>query len=76
MIRRVVTITGEVEALGDKINYFIENELIEKEYVSGVKIIENYRSAQTISSRWRHMDALHSILYSVYLCNGGLNNAI
>ena len=43
MIKRVVTITGEVEALRDKINYFIENELIEKEYVSDVKIIENYR---------------------------------
>jgi len=50
MIKRVVTITGEVEALGDKINYFIENELTEKEYVSDVKIIENYRSAQTKES--------------------------
>ena len=47
MIKRVETITGEVEALRDKINYFIENELTEKEYVSDVKIIENYRSAQT-----------------------------
>ena len=47
MIKRVETITGEVEALSDKINYFIENELTEKEYVSDVKIIENYRSAQT-----------------------------
>lgn len=33
----------------DLIN-FIENELIEKEYVSDVKIIENYRSAQTKES--------------------------
>ena len=50
MIKRVVTITGDVESLGDKINYFIRNELIEKEYVSDVKIIENYRSAQTKES--------------------------
>lgn len=47
MIKRVVTITGDIESLGDKINYFIENELIEKEYVSDVKIMENGRSEQT-----------------------------
>ena len=50
MIKRVETITGEVEALRDKINYFIENELTEKEYVSDVKIIENGRSEQTRES--------------------------
>lgn len=70
MIKRVVTITGDVEALGDKINYFIENELIEKEYVSDVKIIENYRSAQTKESylvvgggTWTH----YTVYYTAFI---------
>ena len=41
MIKRVVTITGEVEALRDKINYFIENELKESEYVIDIKYIKD-----------------------------------
>lgn len=69
MIKRVVTITGDVESLGDKINYFIGNELIEKEYVSDVKIIENYRSAQTKESylvgggTWTHQ----TIYYTAFI---------
>lgn len=69
MIKRVVTITGEVEALRDKINYFIENELTEKEYVSDVKIIENYRSAQTKESylvgggTWTH----YTVYYTAFI---------
>ena len=69
MIKRVETITGEVEALRDKINYFIENELTEKEYVSNVKIIENYRSAQTKESylvgggTWTHQ----TIYYTAFI---------
>ena len=69
MIKRVVTITDEVEALSDKINYFIENELTEKEYVSDVKIIENYRSSQTKESylvgggTWTHQ----TIYYTVFI---------
>lgn len=69
MIKRVVTITGDVESLGDKINYFIRNELIEKEYVSDVKIIENYRSAQTKESylvgggTWTHQ----TIYYTAFI---------
>lgn len=69
MINRVVTITGDVESLGDKINYFIRNELIEKEYVSDVKIIENYRSAQTKESylvgggTWTHQ----TIYYTAFI---------
>ena len=41
MIKRVVTITGEVQALGDKINYFIENELKENEYVINIKYMKD-----------------------------------
>ena len=69
MIKRLVTITGDVESLGDKINYFIRNELIEKEYVSDVKIIENYRSAQTKESylvgggTWTHQ----TIYYTAFI---------
>nr|DAS33408.1 MAG TPA: hypothetical protein [Caudoviricetes sp.] len=69
MIKRVETITGEVEVLGDKINYFIGNELTEKEYVSDVKIIENYRSAQTKESylvgggTWTH----HTVYYTAFI---------
>lgn len=69
MIKRVVTITGEVEALSDKINYFIKNELIEKEYVSDVKIIESYRSEQTKESylvgggTWTHQ----TIYYTAFI---------
>lgn len=69
MIKRVVTITGDVEALSDKINYFIENKLTEKEYVSDVKIIENYRSAQTKESylvgggTWTHQ----TIYYTAFI---------
>ena len=69
MIKRVETITGEVEALRDKITYFIENELTEKEYVSDVKIIENYRSAQTKESylvgggTWTHQ----TIYYTAFI---------
>jgi hypothetical protein len=69
MIKRVVTITGDVEALGDKINYFIENELIEKECVADVKIIENYRSTQTKESylvgggTWTHQ----TIYYTAFI---------
>lgn len=72
MIKRVVTITDEVEALSDKINYFIENELTEKEYVSDVKIIENYRSAQTKESylvgggTWTHQ----TIYYTAFIYVG------
>lgn len=69
MIKRVVAITGDVESLGDKINYFIRNELIEKEYVSDVKIIENYRSAQMKESylvgggTWTHQ----TIYYTAFI---------
>ena len=41
MIKRVVTITGDVEVLGDKINYFIKNDLKENEYVINIKYMEN-----------------------------------
>lgn len=66
MIKRVVTITGDIESLGDKINYFIENELIEKEYVSDVKIMENGRSEQTRESylvgggTWTHQTVFYT----------------
>lgn len=66
MIKRVVTITGDIESLGDKINYFIENELIEKEYVSDVKIMENGRSEQTKESylvgggTWTHQTVFYT----------------
>ena len=66
MIKRVVTITGDIESLGDKINYFIENELIEKEYVSDVKIMENVRSEQTRESylvgggTWTHQTVFYT----------------
>ena len=69
MIKRVVTITGEADVLRDKINYFIENELTEKEYVSDVKIIENYRSAHTKESylvgggTWTH----YTIYYTAFI---------
>ena len=43
MINRVVTITGDIEALGDKINYFIKNDLKENEYVINIKYMENGR---------------------------------
>lgn len=66
MIKRVVTITGDIESLGDKINYFIENELIEKEYVSDVKIMENGRSEQMRESylvgggTWTHQTVFYT----------------
>ena len=41
MIKRVETITGEVEALRDKINYFIENELKENEYVIDINYMRD-----------------------------------
>lgn len=41
MIKRVETITGEVEALRDKINYFISNDLKENEYVIDIKYIKD-----------------------------------
>lgn len=41
MIKRVVTITGEVEALRDKINYFISNYLRENEYVIDINYIKD-----------------------------------
>lgn len=41
MIKRVVTITGEVESLVDAINNFISNELKENEYVIDIKYIKN-----------------------------------
>lgn len=69
MIKRVVTMTGDVESLGDKINYFIGNELIENEYVSDVKIIESYRSEQTKESylvgggTWTHQ----TIYYTAFI---------
>lgn len=47
MIKRVVTITSELETLGAKINNFISNELNENECVIDVKILENGRSEQT-----------------------------
>lgn len=69
MIKRVVTITGDVESLGDKINYFIENELIEKECVADVKIIESYRRKETRESylvgggTWTHQ----TIYYTAFI---------
>ena len=72
MIKRVVTITGDVESLGDKINYFIENELIEKECVADVKIIESYRSEETRESylvgrgSWTHQ----TVYYTAYIYVG------
>lgn len=69
MIKRVVTITGEVEALGDKINDFISNKLNKDEYVKDVKIIENYRSAQTKESylvgggTWTH----YTVYYTAFI---------
>lgn len=69
MIKRVVTITGDVEVLGDKINYFIKNDLKENEYVSDVKIIESYRSEQTKESylvgggTWTHQ----TIYYTAFI---------
>lgn len=69
MIKRVVTITGDVEVLGDKINYFIKNDLKENEYVSDVKIIESYRSKQTKESylvgggTWTHQ----TIYYTAFI---------
>lgn len=69
MIKKVVTITGDVETLGDKINYFIKNELIEKECVSDVKIIESYRREQTKESylvgggTWTHQ----TIYYTAFI---------
>ena len=69
MIKRVETITGDVESLGDKINYFIENELIEKECVVDVKIIESYRKEQTKESylvgggTWTHQ----TIYYTAFI---------
>nr|DAO26328.1 MAG TPA: Sporulation protein Cse60 [Caudoviricetes sp.] len=41
MIKRVETITGEVEALRDKINYFISNDLKENEYVIDINYIKD-----------------------------------
>lgn len=40
MIKRVVTITGEVESLVDAINNFISNELKENEYVIDIKYMK------------------------------------
>lgn len=66
MIKRVVTITGNIESLGDKINYFIENELIEKECVVDIKIMENGRSEQTRESylvgggTWTHQTVFYT----------------
>lgn len=50
MIKRVVTITGNVESLGNKINYCIENGLNNGEYVADIKIVENGRWEQTKES--------------------------
>jgi len=41
MIKRVVTITGEVEFLVNVINDFISNELKENEYVINIKYIKD-----------------------------------
>lgn len=69
MIKRVITITGDTKSLGDKINYFIENELIEKECVADVKIIESYRSEEARESylvgrgSWTHQ----TIYYTAFI---------
>ena len=69
MIKRVVTITGDIESLGDKINEFIKNELNNGECVVDIKIIENYRSAQTKESylvgggTWTH----YTVYYTAFI---------
>lgn len=66
MIKRVVKITGGPDWIVDTINDFISNDLKEKEYVSDVKIIENYRSAQTKESylvgggTWTHQTTYYT----------------
>ena len=66
MIKRVVEITSNIESLVDKINDFIENELIEKECVADVKIMENGRSEQTKESylvgggTWTHQTVFYT----------------
>ena len=72
MIKRVVTITGDILTLGDKINEFIKNELIEKECVADVKIMENGRSEQTKESylvgggTWTHQ----TVYYTAFIYVG------
>lgn len=69
MIKRVVTITDDIKSLGDKINDFISNKLNKDEYVKDVKIIENYRSAQTKESylvgggTWTH----YTVYYTAFI---------
>lgn len=41
MIKRIETITGGIESLGDVINDFISNYLRENEYVIDIKYIKN-----------------------------------
>ena len=67
MIKRVVTITSELETLGAKINNFISNELNENECVIDVKILENGRSEQTKESylvgggTWTHQTVYYTV---------------
>ena len=76
MIKRVVTITSEIETLGAKINNFISSELNENECVIDVKIIENGRSEQTRESylvdggTWTHQTVYYTacIYVSEVLC--------
>jgi hypothetical protein len=69
MIKRVVTITDDIKSLGDKINDFISNKLNKDECVKDVKIIENYRSAQTKESylvgggTWTH----YTVYYTAFI---------
>ena len=67
MIKRVVTITSELETLGAKINNFISNELNENKCVIDVKILENGRSEQTKESylvgggTWTHQTVYYTV---------------
>lgn len=69
MIKRVVTITGEVEVLGDKINDFISNKLNKDECIKDIKIIESYRIKETRESylvgggAWTHQ----TIYYTAFI---------
>ena len=69
MIKRIVTITSDIEDLGNKINDFVSNKLNKDEYVKDVKIIENYRSAQTKESylvgggTWTH----YTVYYTAFI---------
>lgn len=73
MIKRVVTITGEVEALGDKINDLISNYLRENEYVISIKYMKD---GSRLKPHEENRGEVYETVVVAIVHIGELNNAI